>query len=131
MAPHVERPKSLDPKSLSLRFEPLENLNWLVFDDGCLVAGFVYRDDAEHFIEQCGSDSMKLSRTTATARNGISSVRRKKRTGASDSIRNENPCGPRLAERCSNTDDWPLNINADALQMNEVDLIVETAMERS
>jgi hypothetical protein len=35
--------------------------NWLVFDDGCLIAGFVSRDDAEQFIEQCGCDTMKAA----------------------------------------------------------------------
>jgi hypothetical protein len=31
---------------------------WVVFDNEHLIAAFVFRDDAEQFIEQCGCGSM-------------------------------------------------------------------------
>jgi hypothetical protein len=57
----------------------MEKCKWLVFEGGRLVAGFVLRDDAEQFIEQCGCDTMKTvvageaerrSRLKLTARPG-------------------------------------------------------------
>jgi hypothetical protein len=51
-----------------------KEFNWLVFDDECLVAGFVSRDDAEQFIEQCGCDTMK---TAAASANRVRSGRKR------------------------------------------------------
>jgi hypothetical protein len=36
-----------------------EEFNWLVFERGTIVAGFVSRDDAAGFVEHCGCSSMK------------------------------------------------------------------------
>jgi hypothetical protein len=49
---------------------PLRNLDWqslsyLVFDGKTLVAAFALRDDAEHWIEECGNRAMKLRRMSA------------------------------------------------------------------
>jgi hypothetical protein len=48
--------------------------NWLVFERGSIVAGFVYRHDAVGFVEQCGGHSMK---TFAASAKGVMMQRKR------------------------------------------------------
>jgi hypothetical protein len=45
----------------------LQSLTYLVFDGEKLVAAFVMRDDAEHWIEDCGNHAMKVLEMNLTS----------------------------------------------------------------
>jgi hypothetical protein len=52
---------------------------WVVFDNEHLIAAFVFRDDAEQFIEQCGCGSMQRA-SAGTSRTPCITVRAVTRT---------------------------------------------------
>jgi len=50
-----------NPNEISAVAQPdLKTLSYLVLDRRTLVAAFAMRDDAEHFIEECGNSAMEL-----------------------------------------------------------------------
>ena len=58
----------------------MDEFNWLVLEDGCAVAGFVSRNDAEQFIEQCGYDAMKtVAAKTRQAESALRQLRQRRK----------------------------------------------------
>ena len=50
-----------NPNEISAVAQPdLKNLSYLVLDRRTLVAAFAMRDDAEHWIDECGNPAMEL-----------------------------------------------------------------------
>jgi hypothetical protein len=47
-----------------------QKLTYLVFDGQKLVAAFAMRDDAQHWIEECGNRAMKLREMSAPNAHG-------------------------------------------------------------
>jgi len=54
----------------------MHGLRYMVFDRSKLVAAFVSRDDARHWIEECGHSAMDLLETTAFAQHAGSKGKR-------------------------------------------------------
>ncbi len=58
-----------------------QKLAYLVFDGHRLVAAFAMRDDAEHWIEECGSLAMKLRENRASSEPPRSKRKRGSKSG--------------------------------------------------
>jgi hypothetical protein len=64
-----------NPNGISAVAQPdLKTLSYLVLDRRTLVAAFAMRDDAEHWIEECGNPAMEL-REMSTLRSSAQSKR--------------------------------------------------------
>jgi hypothetical protein len=65
--------RNANPDELRAVTRPdLQSLSYMVFEGQELVAAFAMRDDAEHWIEECGHPAMELRDMSAVAQLGQS-----------------------------------------------------------